>query len=269
MQVTPDQATAAIAATHTGFNVANTLLFLPLTGFFARLLTRLVPEKDQQKESEHARLDMRMLESPVIGIEQSRLEVLRMAEVCKTMMEDLREILVADGTDKKQIQSILDREKSLDEVEHEVSAFITGLLESRAPHDVVDEARQQLRMADEYESVSDAISRVAKAQRRLRRADLVLPEEEKRELLKLHDAVYGYLTQVTELEIREEPGEMKETASQSATIAQQCKELMKNFLAKIPEIDPRIDVAYNRQIQSYRQVRDHVLNIAQTFAGEK
>ena len=39
------QVTAAIAATHTGFNVANTLLFLPFTAVLANILMRIVPEK--------------------------------------------------------------------------------------------------------------------------------------------------------------------------------------------------------------------------------
>lgn len=267
--ITPDLSAQAIAATHTGFNVVNTLVFLPLTGFFANLLRKIVPDKKNGPDQDRAKLDVRMLESPIIGIEQSRLELLRMADECKKMMGDLRELLLADGGGKKQFQKILDQEKYLDEVEHEVSSFIAGLLESHAPHDTVDEARRQLRMADEYESVSDALSRVAKAQRRLKKAGLSLPQAKKTQLLALHDRVFEYLNLITESEMLEQEEKMRDTSTLATEIGKTTKDILKSFIDKIPQLDPRIDLAYSRQVQGYRLVRDHLLNIAQAFTGEK
>jgi phosphate:Na+ symporter len=35
------------------------------------------------------------------------------------------------------------------------------------------------------------------------------------------------------------------------------------------KFDPQVSVAYNAQLNSYRRVRDHMLNIAEANAGEK
>jgi len=97
--VTDEAMTAAIASTHTVFNVVNTLAFLPFGGRFAHLLERLVPDKAHKEKPHLTNLDVRMLETPVIGIEQSRREIIRMAEGCEEMMVWLEELMRQDEMD--------------------------------------------------------------------------------------------------------------------------------------------------------------------------
>ena len=67
--------TAAIAATHSVFNVINTLIFLPFVPFFVTLLNKLVPAKDYKEKPRLTDLDIRMLETPLLAIEQSQKEI--------------------------------------------------------------------------------------------------------------------------------------------------------------------------------------------------
>ena len=47
--------------------------------------------------------------------------------------------------------------------------------------------------------------------------------------------------------------------------------LYKRLLAKPPseQLEARSMVTYNRQVASYRRIRDHLVNIAEALAGEK
>jgi hypothetical protein len=47
--------------------------------------------------------------------------------------------------------------------------------------------------------------------------------------------------------------------------------LYKRLLAKPPgeQIEARAMVAYNREVAAYRRIRDHLVNIAESLAGEK
>ena len=143
--------TAAIAATHTGFNVANTILFLPFTGVLARILMKFVPEQKVEEEPHLTNLDVRILESPVLAIEQSRVEVLRMADSCNKMMGWLGQTLASDAPDDNIVRKTLDEEETIDTYQDEIVSFMTSLLASNIPQNLIDEARRQLRMADEYE----------------------------------------------------------------------------------------------------------------------
>lgn len=272
--VTAAEITAGIAAAHTGFNVTNTIVFLPLAGYLASLLQRLIPDKTVSvDETPHlTNLDVRMLESPVVAVEQSRVEVLRMADVCKKMMDCLKELLQHDTPDEALTNKILTMEEELDTMQSEIVTFMSNLLVGNVPHDVVTEARRQLRMADEYESISDCIASVLKANRHLKRHELSLPEVQRAEIFELHDMVADYLDQVSQY--YEKWGRSNipvEVLPHGETITKHAKSLYKRLLAVAPEeqIEARSMVAYNRAVAAYRRIRDHLVNIAEAMAGEK
>ncbi len=273
-QVSAAEITAGIAAAHTGFNVTNTIVFLPLAGLLASLLERVVPDRAPTPEDEMhlTNLDIRMLESPVVAIEQSRVEVLRMADCCKRMMERLKQLLMTDVPDEGLTQEILKLEDEQDMMQHEIVTFMSNLLVGNVPHDVVEEARRQLRMADEYESVSDCIASVLKANRHLDRHGVRLPEDHRAELLELHDMVAEYMALVSRAY---EQWRREEIPSglivHGERITKHAKSLGKQLLAKMPEehLEPRATVSYNRAVAAYRRMRDHLVNIAEALAGEK
>lgn len=272
--VSAAEITAAIAATHTGFNVTNTVVFLPLAGRFSSILQRLIPDKPiSVNEQEHlTNLDIRMLESPAVAVEQSRVEVLRMADACKQMMVWLKELLQHDPPDEELTKKILEMEEEQDAMQNEIVTFMSNLLVGNVPHRVVDEARRQLRMADEYESISDCIASILKANRHLRRHDLRLPDDQQAELNELHDMVAEYLDRVSQY--YEHWGRVDvavEAIPQGERITKHAKLLYKRLLAKTSkeQIEPRSMVAYNRAVAAYRRIRDHLVNIAESLAGEK
>ena len=271
--------TAAIAATHTVFNVTNTLMFLPFSRAFARLLERLIPErKDKDEEETHlTNLDVRMLETPSIAVEQSRAEVLLIADMCNRMMEELKELLNQEVPDEALIQQILEQEDKLDAMQTEMVVFMSNLLSANVPHDLINEMRRQLRMTDEYESVSDCIASVVKANRKLWRHDIRLPEHEHATVMQLHDMVAEYLADISAA-YRQRNDEVVGTAQPSAdVITKHVKRLGRQILDKTLDVNvpdgerlhPRVTVAYHRQISAYRRIRGHTLNLAEALAGTK
>jgi phosphate:Na+ symporter len=127
-------------------------------------------------------------------------------------------------------------------------------------------------MADEYESISDCIATVLKADRHLRRHGMQFPDDQQTELLELHDMVADYLDRVSQY--YEQFGQLdvaSEAIPQGEAITKHAKSLGKQLLAKPPEerIEPRTMVTYSRAVAAYRRIRDHLVNIAEALAGEK
>ncbi|MCH8923136.1 MAG: Na/Pi cotransporter family protein [Planctomycetes bacterium] len=263
--------TFKIASAHTGFNVVNTLIFLPLAPALARLLVRFVPDKPHKETPHLTSLDVRMLETPVIAIEQSRVEIMRMADGCRKMMDWSRQINFSEAPDDKAVRDLFHREEVLDVMQDEIVEFMTHLLAGSAPHDIVDEARRQLRMADEYESVSDYITTIVKSHLKLHNSGLQLPQAARDDLAALHDSVSEYIALVAKGYEQRRGDVITEAKSQGSAITRRIKELRDQFLVRMSEetFDPQVSVAYNAQLNSYRRVRDHVLNIAEAIAGEK
>jgi len=263
--------TAAIAATHTGFNILNAVLFLPAVGLFARLLTRVVPQRGDKEIPHLTTLDMRLVETPVIAIEQSRYELAKMAEGCTKMMGWLKECHSSKKPSDAIVQKLFHREEVLDRIQDEVTAFMTRLLSANVSHSIIEEGRRQIRMADEYESVSDYIRSILKFQLKLSNQGHQFDEQQRKDILELHDLVDRHLTLVNQaFEERR-----SEVITKANTIGDEIKHRVKHLreqhleLLSEKRVEPFINVAYNATLSSYRRVRDHSLNVAELVAGEK
>lgn len=269
--VTDEAMTAAIASTHTVFNVVNTLAFLPFGGRFAHLLERLVPDKAHKEKPHLTNLDVRMLETPVIGIEQSRREIIRMAEGCEEMMVWLEELMRQDEMDEQLVRKLFHREDVLDAVQDEVVLFMTNLLAGNVPHDVIEEGRRQLRMADEYESISDYIRSILKFQLKLREQGHGFDEKHRCDLLKLHEEVASYLKLVSDAYRDRQWDVITQSNTMASEIKHHAKKLRKEHIEWLSheKVEPFVNVAFTSTLNSYARVRDHTMNVAEALAGEK
>jgi phosphate:Na+ symporter len=262
---------AAIAATHTVFNVTNTLVFLPLAGLWASVLERCVPDKALKEQPHLTSLDIRMLETPAIAIGQSRNEVIKMGTSCRKMMDWLKELLAAEEHDPELSRKLMHREEVLDTMQDEVVGFMTDLLAGNVPHSVVEEGRTQLRMADEYESISDYITSIFKFDRKLRKQGFRFGPKDSERLVSLHESLVEYLKLVTEGYEHNHPDIITRAHSMGAEIRHQVKTLRKQHMDEltVEKVSPNVNVAFTATLNSYRRVYDHALNVAEAVAGEK
>ena len=90
-------------------------------------------------------------------------------------------------------------------------------------------------------------------------------------MAELHDSVAEYITLVADGFQQRRPEVITMAKTQGEAITLRIKELRDKFLVRMSEekFDPQVSVAYNAQLNGYRRVRDHVLNIAEANAGEK
>ena len=268
--MTYPQRTAAIAATHSVFNVVNTLLFLPFAHVVVRLLTRLVPDRKARAKPHLASLDVRMLETPVVGIEQSRVEVLRMADGCKEMMGWLQELVGQDEPDPGCVRQLFQREQDLDTMQDEFVAFMTKLLAGNVPQRVIAEGRQQLRMADEYESISDCLASIQKFRMRLEKQGHRFNKTQREDLGALHEAVSQYLNFVFDAYANREVESLSRVTALAEEITAQVKTLRDNHMSGLSKnkTDPYVNLAFTSSLAAYRAVRDHVVNITEAMTEE-
>mgnify|MGYP001213836632 FL=1 len=262
--------TAAIAATHSIFNVANTLLFLPIAHVAARVLSRIVPEREGKPKRRLTNLDVRMLETPVVGIEQSRVEVLRMANGCREMMDWLKTSIGEDDPDPKRVDNLFQLEEDLDTIQDEFVTFMTTLLSGNVPQRVIQEGREQLRMADEYESISDCLASIQKFQLRLGKQGFHFDEVQRAELGSLHDSIAQYLDLVFNTYEERKTELAPNTASLATEIAQRVKELRNKHISDLSQsrVEPFVNLAFTSSLAAYRAVRDHGVNIMEAMSEE-
>jgi phosphate:Na+ symporter len=263
--------TPAIAATHSIFNIVNTLLFLPFLPLYVKFLNWIVPSKDFKEKPSLTDLDIRMLETPLLAIEQSHKEIERMSDGCGKMLGWLAELRDQDDPDKALADRLNQREQVLDSIQDEVSEFVTKLLSGNVPHSVAVEARQQIRLADEYESISDYIVNLDKFDRKLRRDGHRFTVEQRKDLAELNQHVLDYLAAVSEALSQDNTNVLTKTDAMSKRVRAEIKMLRKKHLDDLSggDIPPLVSVAVLATLNAYARVRDHSQNIAEVVSGEK
>ena len=269
--VVPTGIEAQIAATHTGFNVANTLLFLGFVPALGRLMERLIPSRGFKEKPRLTDLDIVMLETPLLAAEQSRNEIIKMGDGCVKMLRWLAELLQQPEHDASLTRKLRNREKILDNVQDEVSQFITDILAGSVPHSVAEECRQQLQLADEYESISDYIDTILRFDEKLRKDDLRFSESQTADLMTLHASIAKYVDVVHQAFTTQNSDAGSQISPLGKEIRQHIKQIRRDHLSDLSEksVPPQATVAFLNALNAFDRVRDHARNILSVVTNDK
>ena len=266
--------TAPIAMVHTGFNVINTCIFLPFLGYFTALVRRLVPGSNVKEQPRLTMLEPQMM-APAIAVEQAHQEVDLMAACTHKMLADFR--LIVAGSKKEELErGIFEAEDNLDRVQHEVSNFLGKVMSAHLPMDVAYRARMLLRVADEYESVSDEVRSLLKMMQRMRSNGMALSQEGRAELLSLHDLCSAFAEKVTEAFRKGKayaPDVLTNMHADAEAISHRIKDVRLAQLQRLtdhkPQAEPLKIVLLLDLLNVYRRIKEDYLNIGEAMMDER
>lgn len=121
-----DALTAHLAAFHTLFNIANTLLLLPFVRHLTALVTRVVPDRGKAKRRVSRFLMPTHVDTPELVLELAGHELRHMNDIAHAMYRDAMRILSSPnerlGT---LVQDTLEREGHIDDLEREIAEVLT------------------------------------------------------------------------------------------------------------------------------------------------
>lgn len=263
--------TRFLATAHTGFNLVNGILFIPLVSYLANFLIKIIPETEGNVKR-YTQLDMRMIETPTVAIELSRVEIGKMGQKIKVMSKSVEKIFKnnLDKTSSK-VKFIFKEEDYLDLMQKEISDLLTGLITEGVSQELILEAKNQLAYADEYESISDYYTILVKLHLKLQDKDLVLEESEKTDLLILHKKIeeYFFFTLTAFLDHKE--GIHDESIKIRGEITKLFKEIRDSHLdsLKSQKKDVFYSTTYIDMLTTYRRIKTHVFHVCEVMVGEK
>ncbi|NLJ78595.1 MAG: Na/Pi cotransporter family protein [Tissierellia bacterium] len=115
---------AYIANAHTLFNTLNALVFLPLTEHYVKFLNTVVKSK-ADIDTDKIYLDRLLLDTPVAALRAARSEIIRGAEIVKSMLKDAIELLHTGDTAK--LAAIQDSEVTVNAMQRELTEYIVEI----------------------------------------------------------------------------------------------------------------------------------------------
>lgn len=262
-----------VAAVHTAFNVVNTAVFLPFTQQYAWLITRIIPDAKVRELPRLTVLDPQKV-SPVVAVEQARKEVEQMSYRCEELFGSIRTVVEGKSTDALE-NDIFHAEEELDMLQHEVTEFLGVIMTTNLPSDVANRARMLLRVADEFESVSDEAAAILKLFIRMRRAGTQLSDRGREDLLSLHDMCREFAGTVFEAFRQGKVNAvsiLSHIHSDASGISSRVKEIRKAQMTRLADRDPTIDpvrmVIVLDVLNIYRRLKEDCLNIGEAMLDE-
>ena len=146
-----------VANAHTIFNVTNALLVLGFTTQFAHLVERMVPDRPEAEEQaiRAKYLDRELLRTPTLALDRARLELLRMADRVRTMVDrSLPAVLSGDRWALAEIQELDDE---VDGLHAHIIEFLGLISETRLSEASTEELVNLMGATNDLEAIGDLI----------------------------------------------------------------------------------------------------------------
>ena len=205
----------------------------------------------------------------MLRLEQSRREVIQMGESLLLMGRWIRQLGFSGPWDDPLVQKTFRREEILDNMQGEIVTYLTQVMDATLPFTVAEEGRRQLRIAHEYESISDRLANALRSFDRLRQKRLELGPDHQAELRELHELVMAFVKAAIHGYAASRPLSEADARSMSDAVHVRVRDLQNAHMQRMIDgpIDPHFTMIYTGLLTDYRRIRAHALNVHDATAG--
>jgi len=263
----PGTIAANIAIAHTIFNVANSAVFLPLSGVLEKLVIKLVPERAGDLTAKPVILEEHLLDTPVIALEQSKREIIRMAKTAKQALENSIDGIVND--DRRKLESARQIEDYLDEFQYEITSYLSVLSRREVSDEVSVELPVLLHSVNDLERVGDhAVNIVEIAERKIEQklsfSDYAL--EEAGQLKKEAEQMLDYVIAALE---NNDVGAARAALINEGNLNKMQMDFRHSHVQRMSEniCSPEAGLIFIDLVDNIEKIGDHLTNIAQAVIG--
>ncbi len=176
-----------IAIAHSVFNIACTVLLLPMSSLLEKLAIKLVPDSKAQPEEEVVELDERLLATPPVALARCNTLVREMAELSVRSFQQSLDVL--DNYNEDTVKDILEAEEKADHYEDILGTYLVKLSRCQMTDSDSSLVSKLLKLIGDYERISDHSVNVVELAQELREKDIRFTPAANKELETLCGAV--------------------------------------------------------------------------------
>jgi phosphate:Na+ symporter len=250
---------------HTAFNVATAVLFvLPLRPV-ARLLTRLLPEREQAPDpSTPLYLDPTALATPSVALACAARETLHIGDIVETMLRKTMPALTTD--DRKAVAEISDMDDAVDRLDEAVKLYITRLTRESLSDQDGRRAMEIVSFSINLEHVGDIIDKnlMEAAAKKIKR-QIVFSKEGAAELVAFHQEVCDNLKLAFGVFMSGDLTAARKLVTEKATLRAREYSAAESHLARLREGRPEsIDSSslHLDILRDLKRIHSHICSVA-------
>jgi phosphate:Na+ symporter len=174
-----------IALAHTVFNCLNTGVFLIFLNGLKRLVQRIVKTKPGFISTEPEYLDRLLIDTPVLALQQSKKEILRMLRLARSALKDSFEIFF---NEKWELERKLERkEEAVDNLQAEITRYLIDVSMEELDERDAEMIPVFIHSVNDIERIADNAENIMELAQRKTKQKLPFTEEAVGELQQMID----------------------------------------------------------------------------------
>lgn len=266
-----DQMRQGIAWSHTIFNVANTLVWLPLAWLMVKMVKKIVPGEDPVDEKALVYVNYSVVKSPYIAIDLATKEIARMTDMAGIMTREAKKILLGDFKEKD-IDEMVAKENGLDYLENEIVNYLSSIISSNAlTEKESSKVAGLMHASNDIERIGDHCMNITNAAVTLRDDKIVFSDKAREELEEaftiISEMVDNSMTALMETDFEL----ARRIIAQEDDVDRLEEEVRVNHFERLKEgkCHPQATVIFLEIFHTMERISDHCKNIAEVVVIDK
>lgn len=259
-----------MAAFHTVFNIANTVVFLPFITYLAKLAHKIVPDDPEKDEFHLKYISHVFVSTPSININQARMEIQRMMGIISEMFDLITDVIKNSETKLGHvIEQIQTMENQTDQLEHEISIFLVKVSRNNLSVDQSNEVSVMHLKITELESIGDQCESLMRLLRRRYDKQLTFSESGIRELLEISAKTREFLDLISANIDYTSKNIMPQAEVIENRIDELKRTLRKQHIRRLNEEKCAVEpgLVFIDMLTAFEKIGDHAYNIAESISG--
>lgn len=261
--ISGDDIKRSVANTDTIYKVFQTVIFLPLSAQFIKLVNRLIPGTDVKQEGFSLQyINMTTVFSPTAAIVEAMQEIGRMGRKAE---QNLRLAMEAffDG-DQSKIDQVYQTEKYIDYLSHEITDYLVDVNQRQLP--VADSLKigGLFHVVNDIERIGDHAENIADAAVRMKEQNLSFTKKATKEIQDMFEKDMRILVCALEMFETDDRSHMQEILSIEEEVDQMEIDLQNSHIRRMAKgkCSPESGLVFTDLVTGLERVADHATNVA-------
>jgi phosphate:Na+ symporter len=262
----------AISAFHTSFNLINVFLMIWFVPYLVKMATYLVKDKDEE-EDVRIKFINNIIRTPELAIDELHKETAHFGEIVSRINSFCKKAF--NSTDLKERAKMLEKIKKYeiisDEIEIEITEYITNLSGKPLTPDTSIKMRSYLNICNDLERIGDVYFQMASTLEHKFNKKIWFNSKQRNNLNEIFESVdKAFEIMNKNLNSRYNNVDIEAANKQEQLINSLRNRLRKENNQNIESGDYNVKSAliYNNLFSSLERVGDHIINVSESVVGE-
>ena len=250
-----------VAAIHSVFNIANTVLLFPFSRLLVKLAHFIVKETDEEQEF---KLDERLMLTPAVAVGECRNMMVKMVNKAKEGLDKSMDMMI-NGYNTNDFDFIKKNEEKVDGYEDLLGSYLMKLTTTQ--HLSVEDKNRSSRMLQaigEVERIADHANYLSDSAEEIATKHLEFSDAAKDELRRVIPAVHDIYTMALECYLSDNAVNADNIGPLRIVISEMCDKFKANHVERLAtgSCTTEQGFVFNDILYSCVRIAEHSLNIA-------